>query len=441
LSRRTGDARLALAAAALLGAASARAAAPLPRLEVVLDRHEAWPGEQVAATLRVLSRDPLSGYEVVRAPRLDGFWVEELEVPAALAFEWVEVDGERLRSYLVRRVALFPRRSGRLTVAGAEGDARRRVGAGGFGLVADVRRQRLRAAPVDLVVRALPPGRPAVLAPGAAGTWRLDAEVSPARPRAGDPFTYRLTARGEGNVRALALPTPPPPAGVRALASATRDRTEVKAGRLGGARTVERTLVAERAGTVVIAAVALAYFDPRRGTYEEARAPAVRVEVLPATPTPTPTPTATATATPTATATATTTALTLAGLLALGAVALVALRRRSGRRRSDPESDRARSFALAALDDLRTGRDGSAAALSRALEAWSAARLGRPVAGLTRDALAAALDRAGMAGAPVAAALRLCDAARFGGTADPAALERAAREAAAALERGSRHSR
>jgi len=77
------------------------------------------------------------------------------------------------------------------------------------------------------------------------------------------------------------------------------------------------------------------------------------------------------------------------------------------------------------------------AALGRALLGYAADRLGRPVIGLTREALAAELARAGAGGPPVglfSRALEACDAGAFGGAARLPELLARAEEAVARLE-------
>ena len=92
-------------------------------LEVEVDRREAFLGEQVTATVWLLSPVGVAQYEAYRPPPLDGFWVEELERPRQLDFRVRSRNGVPVRAYLVQRLALFPTRAGEPWYASAAGGA------------------------------------------------------------------------------------------------------------------------------------------------------------------------------------------------------------------------------------------------------------------------------------------------------------------------------
>jgi hypothetical protein len=96
---------------------------------------------------------------------------------------------------------------------------------------------------------------------------------------------------------------------------------------------------------------------------------------------------------------------------------------------------------LAGAERRLRGGDPAAfvAEVERALTGYAADKLGRPVTGLTRDALAQALSGAGAHPPAVRAllsALDGCDAARYGGAAASEPLLDAAADALALLEEG-----
>jgi hypothetical protein len=134
-------------------------------------------------------------------------------------------------------------------------------------------------------------------------------------------------------------------------------------------------------------------------------------------------------------------------LLALPPLALAALAVSDARRRraeAEAPGRRIRGAARRAAGRLRAARGrleaGDRAAfldeVERALAGFAADRLARPIGGMTRDAVGAALAGAGIRPAAIAAlagALDACDAARFGGGAVPDAEVLARAEGALAL--------
>ena len=427
-------------------------------LDVQLDRAEAYVGEQVTASIWLFSPLGVVEYERFTPPRWEGFWAEDLETPRTLQFQVKQVNGVPTRAYLLQRVALFPTRSGKLTLAPAELDLAVRLGGGLFDPFPEVKRLRRRSAPVALLVKPLPAGAPPGFEPVDVGTFSLEATVSEPRATAGQPLTVRITAAGEGNVRALALPRLPPIPGTRTFDPTTSEKAENRGGRLAGSRSVETVLVPEQTGELVIPSLAWPWFDPRAGRYQVARTAELRVPVSPAAP-------------------------GGAGAIAAGSNAIAAglrpIRTEADLRRAGPPAWRTPGFAaalaappLAFLAVVLAGRLRARAAsgparrraaaraarrrlegarrrlaggdraaflaeLDRALLGYASDRLGRPATGLTREALLAALARGGAhtpALRALSSALEAADAARFGAKAAGEELIALASRALALLE-------
>jgi hypothetical protein len=424
-------------------------------LRLRLDRKEAFVGEQVTATLELVSPVKMVAWYALRPPAPDGFWSEDL---AARVSDRIErIGGAPVRVYTLKKLALFPTRAGALTVEPAELDFRVEIASRDpSGPFPEVRSAQRRSRPVSLTVKPLPPGAPPGFEPGNVGEWSLVREAPEGRRPAGEAVVVRLLARGSGNLRALSLPRPAAP-GLRTFEPAVSDEVKPRGSRFGGTRTVETPVALEREGEVVLPAVEWPFFDPRTGRYERARLPELRLEAGPAAPPPPAPPGAEALAAElrplrsdgelaprrppawqrpwflgaAAAPPLLFLALALAGRLREGISRGEGARRRRGaaglaRRRLAAARRLAAGDARAALDEV-----------ARALEGYAADRLGQPVAGLTREALAAALGRAGARG-PAAGllqrALEACDAGRFGGPAAAAELLARAEEAVARLE-------
>ncbi len=134
--------------------------------------------------------------------------------------------------------------------------------------------------PVAIEVQPLPAGAPPGFA-GAVGRFALDSKLVPERPRAGEPVTWTLTLRGTGNWPAgIALPAREIPAGLRAIAPEAQREFEPD-DLFSGAISEDLVLIPDRAGLIELPPVEFAYFDPRSGRYETARALPPRLEVAP----------------------------------------------------------------------------------------------------------------------------------------------------------------
>ena len=429
-------------------------------LEVQVDRRRPWMGEQVTASVHLVSPVGVIGIEGFKPPAYDGFWAEPLEIPRQLEPRRRTVNGIPLVSFLVQRIALFPTRAGKLVIAPFQADVTVQVLSGNrlFDPLRSVERVRRRSAAVELDVRPLPAGAPAGFESVNVGGLALELTPSEHTLPAGEPLALRLTARGEGNVRAWSLPPLPPIAGTRRFEPTSSEQLAPSRGRVAGSRTVETLLVPERAGDLFIPPISLPWFDVKSGRYQIARTAALRVPITAGAGGAASAPGAAAltaelrpirSGDPLARSGAPPWRGPLFALLLLvppgGFAVLLASERLRERARRDAPARRVRGAVRAARRRLSSAErrltagdaPGFAGEVEQALRGYAADKLGRPVNGLTRDALAAALADAGAHAPAVRALLETldaCDAARYGGAGPEAPLLAAAADAIVHLE-------
>ncbi|ATB49800.1 BatD family protein [Corallococcus macrosporus] len=433
-------------------------------LRASLDRDTVYVGEQVTLSLYIYSRVDLSSVDAVTMPKLEGFWTEEVESPTQLSGEQRVVDGIPYRAYLLRRRAIFPVKSGTLSITPAEADITT-----GF-LFAGHRVHRVSNA-LKVKVKPLPPGGPQDMPNAHVGNWALSVDVSQTQVELGQPVTVKVILEGVGNVKNVTPPELKGPAALKIYDPTTTDKVSPRRHRVQGRRVMEYLVMPQRTGRFTLPALEFPYFDPRARRYEVARTDPVTLTVeagaggassiasssqgssdaaneqknvlmagglrpvryqarfaAPAMPVwkrgffvP----------------------LVLAPLGLLLGVALIggvrgrlALRTEAGRGRQQAKAARKR---LADAEKLQSGADVGAfyGEVEKALHGFLEARLGMPVVGLTREALAERLTVAGAdeeRRAKVLFVLEACDFGRYGGGGDPAERQKVMDAAAAAME-------
>jgi hypothetical protein len=241
-----------------------------------LDKKEVYQGEQATLSLWIYARVDLSRVDAVTMPKLDGFWTEDVDTPKELTSETRTVDGVPYRAYLLRRLALFPVKSGAREIGPVEADIT-------TGFLFAGRREHRASQPLTLKVKPLPPGAPAGFQPSAVGSWTLTTELTSPRTELGTPVTLRVTVDGRGNVKDLVLPRPALPASLKLYEPTTNDKTSTVRGRIQGRRTQEFLVLPQQTGTFEIPAMELAYFDPDTGRYEKSRTSPMTLAVAPGT--------------------------------------------------------------------------------------------------------------------------------------------------------------
>jgi hypothetical protein len=433
-------------------------------LRASLDRSDVYVGEQVTLSLYIYSRVDLSSVDAVTMPKLEGFWSEDVESPTQLSGEQRIINGIPYRAYLLRRRALFPVKSGTLTITAAEADITT-----GF-LFAGHRVHRVSNA-LKVKVRPLPPGAPPGMANANVGDWHLSVDASPTSVELGQPVTVKVILEGSGNVKNVTPPKLTVPAGFKVYDPTTTDRLSPAKNRIQGRRIQEYLVMPQRTGTFTLPALEFPYFDPRRNQYEVARTDPITITVEAgaggaAAVGPTPTPMQDS-------ANEQKNVLTAGGLrplryqarfvtpstpvwqrgfflpavlapvgLLLGLGLLGQVRGKlfaqteAGRNKQQAKAARKR---LAEAEKLRGQGSTSAfyAEVEKALSTFLEARLRTPVVGLTRDALGEKMAAAAVEPARrsrVLFVLEACDMGRFGGGAELSERDRILDEAAAVME-------
>jgi hypothetical protein len=243
------------------------------------DKQTLYAGEAVTITWVMINAASVQQWQVARIPKLADFWSEELtrnETPERLYLDDVMV--QRLP---IRRVVLFPLRSGRLRVDGmtVEAAVMRRTRRGPFSLLeGELVEASFTSAPVELDVKPIPPGSRV----DAVGALTLLCD-SPVQKGAG-PVVVRFALSGLGNVRAAL-----PPRFERGVAGTVQlEGGEVTVSRDEGPPRMTRRwqylILPESTGSLEIPPLAMNVFDPSAGLHRQLRCMSATLEVVAAKP-------------------------------------------------------------------------------------------------------------------------------------------------------------
>jgi hypothetical protein len=173
------------------------------------DKTSAFAGEQIIVTWTIYNAANVQQHGLGDFPKFADFWTEELDVRGEM-LQNVVVGGVPMQKLVIRRVALFPLRSGTLTVEpmSIEGQIMRRSELGNpFGLfegtLVDIHR---RSAALTIEARPIPPG------PSVAVVGDVSLQCQAPEQKSGGPVSIDVVMSGRANLRAA-----PPPAFARAL--------------------------------------------------------------------------------------------------------------------------------------------------------------------------------------------------------------------------------
>jgi hypothetical protein len=240
------------------------------------DKTKVYVGEQVVVEWLLYLTDRQDKYQAITEPRTDGFWSEELTVPhnqGSLALTQQTHEG---RLYLVAplaRKALFPLQSGTMTVTPLESEISQ---VDFFGRT--LRTERLKAQPLQIEVLPLPPGRPDGFDAANVGLFSIDARVDRNKVGVGEAVTLLVTVSGQGNVRKVAVPRLGTLTGWKTYEPKVDVKIENENG-IAGTKSVEYLLLPERPGTTNLPALSFSFFDPAGRRYVTQKTHPLKIEV------------------------------------------------------------------------------------------------------------------------------------------------------------------
>ena len=167
------------------------------------DRTNAVVGEQVVVTWWLYNATNVQQWQIGSIPKLSDFWVEELDVRSTQPVQ-IFMGDIAMQKMPIRRVVLFPLRSGLLEIGSMEVEAailRRSASSSPFGLFeGSLTEISFASAPVTINTRPVPAGA----AVAATGDLALRC-VNPVQENGG-PVVIDAVLNGKGNLRAAAPP-------------------------------------------------------------------------------------------------------------------------------------------------------------------------------------------------------------------------------------------
>jgi len=261
-------------------------------LKVSVDKTNVYQGEQVTATYKLYTRVNISNGSISKMPGSTGFWANQIEMPQQLHFT-------RKNNYhiaTVWKVALFPQRSGELTVDPMEMDfvirikiQKRRRSVfdnffndpffGGFGSYKDVKKT-IKSNSVKIKVKPLPTINKPQDFNGAVGKYTLKATLDKTETKSNEPVTLIIKILGEGNLKLIESPMIDElPADFETYEPKILERMVKGSSKIKGSKTFEYLLIPRRGGEYKLPPVRFSYFDLSKKDYVTLSSPPFTIKV------------------------------------------------------------------------------------------------------------------------------------------------------------------
>lgn len=173
-----------------------------------LNKTTAYQGEAIYGSFKMyLSNRNLAGFNDIKFPEYNGFWVEDVNNPRQIHLKMENYNGRNYYTAELKSIVLFPQRSGKLAISEGNFDIvlQERVNSNQSGSLFDSFFGRVQNVPYTLKsnaitvdVKPLPKQQPLSFI-GAVGDFSVNTEFSHDSIDVNDAFTIKINVSGTGN--------------------------------------------------------------------------------------------------------------------------------------------------------------------------------------------------------------------------------------------------
>lgn len=261
-------------------------------LKVTVDKPRVYQGEQITATYKIYTRINVVNYSLTKVPSLTGFWSEDIEVPKQIQLTTETINGKQYRVGILKKVALFPQRSGTLSIDPMEVacvvQVQNRKRSNDifdqffndpfFGNVSNVN-YKVQNEPVKITVAPLPTNDVPSGFAGAVGKFSMETWLDKKQTKTNEPVTLKVKITGKGNLKLLEAPTINISPDIEKYDPKISDNFANQGDQIAGSKMFEYLLIPRHPGEQKIPPFPFSYFDVDKKNYVSFTSPEFTVTV------------------------------------------------------------------------------------------------------------------------------------------------------------------
>ncbi len=247
-------------------------------IEAKVDKDSVYKFDMITVTYDLYFKVNVSNYSFPRIPNATGFWQEEFKLPARPVIRDEVVRGVAYKVATIRKVGLFPTRTGTLRITPLTSEitvevprrtrSRRRslFDDSFFGRTQSEIRS-VTSENIELTVLDMPRKGKPVNFKGDVGAFQLSVNYDQRELSQHDALNIEVTINGTGYVKSVSAPKLSLPAGFEVFEPTIEERISMSGRQMRGKKIFKYLVIPRRTGTFKLKPVRFSYFDPIKGTY------------------------------------------------------------------------------------------------------------------------------------------------------------------------------
>jgi len=235
-------------------------------LKADISKNNVFEEEPIIVEYKLYSRYDIANLAFAGDTNFEGFWKEDIYKPESISFDRETYNGIMYNVMLMRSVALFPTRSGKLNIPSVVLNVDIRTQSHSFFDFGTTKRYNIKNKPTSVKVKPIPQNNKPVSFSNAVGKFKLSSNISQTQLNVGDSFTYTITISGTGNLKQFDIPKLKEVNNLRFLDPEIT--TDINKNKISGKKTIKYLIIAQEKGNFTLPAVPFTYFDTSSGSYK-----------------------------------------------------------------------------------------------------------------------------------------------------------------------------
>lgn len=246
-------------------------------LEAVVSKRSVYAEEPIIVEYKLYSRSDITNLAFASDTNFEGFWKEDIFIPESINFERETKNGVMYNSMLMRSVALFPTKKGKLTIPSLALNVDVRTQSRSFFDFGTTKRYTIKNKPSTVNVKPIPKNNQPDTFSNAIGRFKLSSNISDTKLNVGDSFTYTIKIEGTGNLKQFDIPKLKEVKNLRFLDPEIA--TDINKNKISGKKTIKYLIIAQEKGNYTIPAIPFTYFDISSESYKTIRTKPFKLHV------------------------------------------------------------------------------------------------------------------------------------------------------------------